>query len=198
MQNVSLEIRTIRMLPNRVPGNPDHAVFVRQEEYLRRKAYQNTVLTVTESFFDDSDMLSEYFLTLVFDCVSQTPLLSSRYYFDKVLIEKYLKGDHKKNFEFLYGGGRFELNDKLFLADRLSGNFKNELYRKHRSEIFSLYYTAIVRDNPNCSLVLMVRKDNGDKQLKKYLDLGFNLLGSTWHKGKEHSIIIAETSKWKQ
>jgi hypothetical protein len=41
----------------------------------------------------------------------------------------------------------------------------------------------------------MVRKENKDKQLLKYLKLGFVLIGSTMHKSKEHSIIIGDLKK---
>jgi hypothetical protein len=38
----------------------------------------------------------------------------------------------------------------------------------------------------------MVRKEKHNKQLSKYLKLGFVLMGSTIHKGKEHSIILGD------
>ncbi len=194
--NVSLQTRTIRMQPGRVSVDANDRKFVEQEQYLRRQAYRNTTIKIDETFFDDSDMRSEYFLTLVFDSISEKPLLSSRYYFDKLLIENFLKGDDNVYSDLIYRGKRFELNDQTFLADRLSGNIKDPLYRVLRGQIFSLYYREIVRNNENCDLLLMVRKEKGDKQLRKYFELGFNLLGSTTHKGKEHSIILGELSTW--
>jgi len=36
----------------------------------------------------------------------------------------------------------------------------------------------------------MARKEKKDKLLKKYLRLGFNVVGSTMHNDKEHWVII--------
>ena len=94
-----------------------------------------------------------------------------------------------------YNGEKFNLdsfNENIFLADRLSGNIKSSIYRKNRNKIFYLCYTEIVSKNKNCTLLLMVRKERGDKQLNKYLKMDFSILGSTLHKGKEHTIIIRD------
>jgi hypothetical protein len=164
------------------------------ETFLRRTAYKHTTIKTDESFFDDSDMKSVYFLVVVYDRASNTPLLSSRYYFEKSLIAKFLKGEN--NFEI--EPSKFNLDSysdgKIFLADRLSGNINNSIYRKYRSNVFSLYYSEIATNNKNRTLVLMVRKEKRDKQLSKYLDMGFTLIGSTLHKGKEHSIILRDLS----
>jgi hypothetical protein len=198
MQNVSLEIRTIRMRSDLKPSDKNDEILVAQERYLRKQAYANTIIKVDASFFDDSDMRSDYFLTLIYDKISQTPLLSSRYYFDKEIIQKYLNGDAGKQIILSYKGQVLELKGNVFLADRLSGNVKSNIYRKNRSDIFSLYYSTIVEMNPQALLLLMARKERGDKQLNKYIDLGFEMLGSTQHKGKEHSIIVGDMKTWKQ
>lgn len=166
------------------------------EAFLRKAAYKNTTIKTDESFFDDSDMKSEYYLVVVYDKTSCTPLLSARHYFDKAIISKLLKGDNDIEIELSYLGEKFNLDSYpegyIFLADRLSGNISSSIYRKYRANIFSLYYSEIVNNNRNSSLLLMVRKEKSDKQLGKYLSLGFTIIGSTLHKGKVHSIILRD------
>jgi hypothetical protein len=141
-------------------------------------------------------MKSEYYLVVVYHKTSNTPLLSARHYFDKSVIAKYLKGDNGLEGELSYHGEKFNLdsypNGKVFLADRLSGNITSSVYRKYRNTIFSLYYSEIVNNNKNCMLLLMVRKETQDKQLTKYINLGFSIIGSKLHKGREHSIILRD------
>lgn len=166
------------------------------ESYLRRTAYKNTTIKTDESFYDDSDMKSEYNLVVVYDRISNIPLLSARHYFDKAIISKYLKGDNAQDVELSSNGVKFNLDSypdgKVFLADRLSGHTCSSIYRQCRNDIFSLYYTEIVNKNQNGTLLLMVRKEKHDKQLSKYLNMGFTLIGSTLHKGKVHSIILRD------
>ena len=166
------------------------------EAFLRRAAYKNTTIKTDESFFDDSDMKSEYNLVVVYDKPSNTPLLSARHYFDKSVIAKYLKGDNGLEIEHSRLGTEFNLDGyptgKVFLADRLSGHINSSIYRQYRNNIFKLYYSEIVNNNKNCTLLLMVRKENHDKQFSKYLNMGFTLIGSTLHKGKVHSIILRD------
>lgn len=165
---------------------------ITKEAFLRRLAYKNTTIKTDDSFFDDSDMKSEYYLVVAYDKISGTPLLSARHYFDKSLIAKFLRGDNNPEINL----STFNLDSypdgKIFLADRLSGHISSSIYRKHRAGIFSLYYSEIVNNNKNCTLLLMVRKEKRDKQLSKYLNMGFTLIGSVLHKGKEHSIILRD------
>ena len=166
------------------------------ETFLRKTAYKNTSIKTDELFFDDSDMKSEYYLVVVYDKISNTPLLSARHYFDKFVIAKYLRGNNDPEAELSYLGKNFNLdnypNGNVFLADRLSGNINSSIYRKYRNKIFSMYYSEILKNNRNCTLLLMVRKEKRDTQLSKYLNLGFNIIGSILHKGKEHSIILRD------
>lgn len=167
---------------------------IAMESLLRRKAYKNTTINTDESFFDDSDMKSEYYLVIVYDKISNIPLLSARHYFYKSLIAKFLKGDHPLEPALTYLDEKFNLDaysdGSVFLADRLSGNISSSIYRQHRNRIFSLYYSEIVNKNKNCTLLLMARKEKRDKQLSMYLNMGFVLIGSIMHKGKVHSIIL--------
>lgn len=200
-ENIDIEIQTIKMQLPSADGRQTRKAatnsellqqLLAKEAILRQLAYKNTIIKTDESFFDDSDMKSEYYIVVVYDKVSGTPLLSARYYFDKSLISKFLKGDNDLEIERL----KFNLDNyadgKIFLADRLSGNISSSIYRKHRADILSLYYSEIVNNNRNCTLLLMVRKEKRDKQLSKYLKMGFTIIGSTLHKGKEHSIILRD------
>ncbi len=166
------------------------------EAFLRRTAYKNTTIKTDASFFDDSDMKSEYDLVVVYEKASNTPLLSSRHYFDKSVIANYLNGDNNREVELMYQGKKFDLdnypNGHVFLADRLSGHKSSSIYLNHRTTIFSTCYAEIVNRNRNCTLLLMVRKEHPDNQLNKYLNLGFSILGSTLHKGREHTIILRD------
>jgi hypothetical protein len=51
---------------------------VSMETFLRRSAYRHATIKTGEAFFDDSDMLSDYYLVLIYDEISNTPLLSCR------------------------------------------------------------------------------------------------------------------------
>lgn len=165
---------------------------ISNEAFLRRNAYKNSTIKTAESFFDDSDMKSEYYLVIVYDKASNTPLLSARHYFDKSSIAKFIKGDDDLETKLSDFNPASFPDGKLFLADRLSGNISSSIYRRYRSNIFSLYYSELVNKNKNCTLLLMVRKEIHNKQLSKYLNLGFIPIGSTLHNGKEHTIIVRD------
>ena len=51
---------------------------IAKERLLRKLAYKNTPIKTDDSFFDDSDMRSDYYLLIVYDRRSKTPLLSAR------------------------------------------------------------------------------------------------------------------------
>lgn len=202
-----LRIQTVQMLPpvkaensgtKRIPTVPDqlHDDLVVKESFLRRKAYKNTTINTGESFFDDSDLNSEYYLVVVYDRTTDTALLSFRYFFDKTLISKCLRGDNNEDIKPAIPGKNFNPEDypdrNVFLADRLSGNTNSLLYRRHRSKIFALVYSEIEKKRTDCVVLLMVRKAKRDRQLSKYLNMGFVLIGSTLHKGREHSIILRD------
>ncbi len=169
---------------------------VAQEAFLRKLAYKNTTIKTDASFFDDSDMKHDYYLVVVYDAISNTPLLSSRYYFDTPFIAKCLQGDNASKTVLVHKGKEFDLEGydmgRIFLADRLSGNIGSSIYRYYRTHIFSLYYSEIVAANKNCSLLLMVREEKYNKQLAKYLRMGFDTIGTALHKGKQHHIILRD------
>lgn len=139
-------------------------------------------------------MLSEYYLILVYDKKSGTPLLSARYYFSKTLILSTLQGeDASKSDHLLIWVNSPE--GSLFLADRLSGNTSSSFYRKYRNYIFLLFYSEIINYNKNCHYILMARKEKREKLLTKYLRLGLTIAGSTLHKDKEHWILLGDVKK---
>ncbi len=205
--NCNLRVESIKM---KAPTTADDGSIIRvsyitnqkqewllgHENYLRRWAYKNTTIHTDDSYFDDSDMTSDYYLVVVYDQSSNTPLLSSRHYFNKSIIQKYLNGDQGNDFERTPLGESFQLDKynkgEIFLADRLSGNLENAIYMGLRKQIFSAYYEEIVSKNKNATLLLMVRKENDDQQLSKYLFLGFDIIGNVIHKGKIHTIIIRD------
>ena len=169
---------------------------VAYEAFLRKTAYRNTPIQTEEAFFDDSDLPSAYFLVVVYDKISQTPLLSSRYYFDKTVIAKSLQGESQEGSDYpayseLVNPDHYA-TDKLFLADRFSGNIHHPIYRKHRSDIHAAFYTEIQKNNEDCTLILMARKEKHDKLLKKYLSLGFRIVGTIVHKTRVHWVVIAD------
>ena len=57
-----------------------------QEDFLRKLAYKNTSIKTTETFFNDTDMQSDYFLIIICHNKTNTPLLTARYYFDATAI----------------------------------------------------------------------------------------------------------------
>lgn len=165
------------------------------ESILRRSAYKNTTIKTGTAFFDDSDMLSEYYLTVIYDKRSGAPLLTSRYYFNKQIIDRTLRGDDDKTPELMQGADKeiFEFHEgDLFLADRLSGNISNAVYRRCRAYIFLLYYSELLKYNRGRKFIIMARKERSEKLLKKYLQLGFEKVGLTKHKNKEHWILISD------
>ncbi|MEO6902056.1 MAG: hypothetical protein ABI315_02780 [Bacteroidia bacterium] len=165
------------------------------EAFLRRSAYKNTSIKTDESFFNDTDMTSDYYLVIVYHKKSNIPLLSARYYFDKRLIYKYLKGDYgQPDSEKSIDLKQYQ-NGEVFLADRLSGNITNYIYTKHRNYIFSLFYSEVLNRNQNCHLILMARSEQQEKLLTKYLRIGFNIIGSTMHYGKKHWVVICDLNK---
>jgi hypothetical protein len=203
----NIRAKTIRMQqPMTFPGNMNartpfiksrlNEILISAESGLRRFAYKNTAIKTDGSFFDDTDMKSDYYLVVVYDKRTTIPLLTARYYFEKSLIDKSIKGEENND------NGENNLtkninwkNGKVFLADRLSGNISSSVYRKYRNYIFSLFYSEIINYNKNCHLILMARSEPHEKLLTKYLRLGFNIIGSTIHKGKKHWIVIADLKK---
>jgi hypothetical protein len=211
-QNPNITVKTIRMqIPIILNGNNTerkpavgeevYEEIVSLEAFLRKKAYKNTIIKTSNSFFDDSDMKSEYYLIVVYDELTKTPLLSSRYYFNKSIIANYLKGDSHSVVESNDFVEILDLNNykdgEIFLADRLSGNISSDVYRKNRNQIFTLFYSEITAYNKNGKLILMVRKEKKDKLLSKYVCLGFNVIGSVMHNGREHWVIIGDLKRYK-
>ncbi len=175
-----------------VAQNKQSEKLIAYETFLRKAAYKNTIIKTGDSFFDDSDMISDYFLVVVYDKKRNTPLLSARYYFDRLVISKCLRGDEKNEaVTELLDKYKFE-NLELFLSDRLSGNVNSPIYRIYRSYIFLLFYLQILIHNRNCKFILMARKEKHDKLLKKYLNLGLNTIGSTKHKDRDHWVLLGD------
>ncbi len=170
-----------------------------KETFLRRTAYANAIIKTGESFYDDSDMQSDYYLVIVYDKKTNTPLLSARYYFDKEVIANYLQGDENQepneyNNEVCQTLSTYK-EGELFLADRLSGNTANPIYKLHRNYIFLVFYLAVLKHNNHRSFIIMARKEKHERLLTKYLRLGLHVVGSTKLRGKEHWIVLGDIRK---
>lgn len=110
-----------------------------KENSLRKSAYKNSSIKTGESFFDDSDMKSDYYLIIVYHKTQKIPLLSARYFFDKSVIANCSKGDsnsenQQNNLKNPLNLNQFKENE-VFLIDRLSGNINSSIYRKYRNYI---------------------------------------------------------------
>lgn len=179
--------------------NKKNEELISHEAFLRKLAYKNTTIKTDETFFNDSDMESDYYIVVVYDKKYNIPLLSARYYFDRSAINKCLKGDCNSDIDNSYLKKNFSIDKfnegSVFLADRLSGNTHSRIYRKHRNYIFLILYSEIFTHNKICNLILMARKDKYEKLLTKYLRLGLHIIGSTTHKGKEHWILLGDLKK---
>lgn len=168
---------------------------VNLEAFSRAAAYKKTVIQTGPAFFDDSDMLSDYYLVVVYDEKNNSPLLTARYYFNKDVIFKCLQGDDKGSPSinpYVYN------ENQLFLSDRLSGNTSSKTYRKHRDYIFLLFYKELLKRNKSSKFILMARKAPQEKLLTKYLRLGVDVVGSNTHKGKAHWILLGDLKKIKR
>ena len=171
--------------------NEFHNDLISKEEVSRKSAYKNSTILTNDSFFDDSDMQSDYYLVIVYDKRLNIPLLTARYYYDKSTISKSLSGDNNidtkniLNLETIQDG-------HIFLSDRLSGNPNSSEYRRHRQYIFLLFYVEILLRNKGKQFILMARKEKYDKLLNKYLQIGLQIIGSNTHKGKEHWILLGD------
>lgn len=185
---------TIKRIP--IIASKLNEELISKESISRRAAYKNTIIKTGESFFDDSDMPSDYYLVVVYDKTSNVPLLTARYFYGNSIIARSLKGDD--NLE----NTKSDLKEKLdltkikeggiFLADRLSGNTNSIVYRHYRNYIFILLYAEMLIRNKNSRFILMARKEKDDKLLKKYLKLWLTVIGSTTHKGREHWILLGD------
>lgn len=165
------------------------------ETFLREKAYRNTTIRTNEAFYDDSDMISNYFLIVVYDQFSNTPLLSARLFSNISLINKTMRGDFDTDPQFKINGTDLNFAGKLFLSDRFSANLHSSIYRYNRETIFNLLYKTVLGIVGTSQLLLMVRKTTLNKQLNKYLKLGFIQLGSVVHKGKDHDVVYYDFQK---
>lgn len=174
-----------------VVNNKIFEKLISSEAFLRGVAYKNTSIKTDKSFFDDSDMKSDYYLILIYDRKSHTPLLSARYYFDKAVINKYLKGDHSEN---TFNINKFK-EGKIFLIDRMSGNNYSSIYRQNWNYIHLLFYSKLLKQNYDCKFIAMARKEKYEKLLAKYLRLGLRIVGATKHNGQEHWILLGDFKK---
>ena len=173
-----------------VNGDAGSEKLIGYESYLRRVAYKNTTITTNNDFFNDCDMAGNYFLVVV--CYKNTPLLSARYYDDEATIIKSLKGENNNEELVSKIGLGLLKSGTCFLADRFSANVNSGIYRQYRRYILLLLYLQFFNYNRNRQLILMARKERGDKLQKKYQALGLGTIGVTQHKGKQHWVLMGD------
>ena len=74
-ENIDIEVQTINMrspaafaeerhIRKAVISSEIHQQLITKEAFLRKLAYKNTTIKTDESFFDDSDMKSDYYLVI--------------------------------------------------------------------------------------------------------------------------------------
>jgi hypothetical protein len=175
--NPVIEAKTIRLIRPRVASDQSEVsvTLISRENMLRRSAYRNTSINTDESFFDDSDMQSEYSLLVVYDVNTSEVLLTARYY-------TYLKSDFP--------------DDDVFLIDRMSANISSQVYRQYRNRIHVLFYLELLRHNRNRRIMAMARSTKDDKLLKKYLGIGLEVVGKRMHQGQEHWILLGDAENY--
>ena len=171
--------------------NELHNGLISKEEISRKSAYKNSTIQINDSFFDDSDMQSDYYLVVIYNKRLNMPLLTARYYYDKSNISKSLSGDNNIDIKKILNLETIQ-DGHIFLSDRLSGNPNSSEYRRHRQYIFLLFYVEILLHNKGKQFILMARKEKYDKLLKKYLHIGLQVIGSNMHKGKVHWILLGD------
>lgn len=169
---------------------------VKKERYLRKKAYELSDMKTSAVFYDDSDMKTNYFLTVLYDSQTGIPLLSVRHYYNKKIIQEKLNGGNLTEMKNNSNIDKTNLTNyedgKIFLADRLSANTSNQFFIKHRPLIFLKYYSNLYKKNKGNKYFLMVRSEKFEKLLTKYLRLGLLIVGSTKHHNLKHWILLGD------
>jgi len=171
-----------------------NAQLIEAEGELRKLAYQNTAIQTDHQFYTDQDMISDYYLVVVYDKKSMTPLLSSRHYFNHHMIGKMIGGDETATGSTSINLSEFDPDD-IFLCDRLSGNINHPYYQRYRRDIFLHYYAEIHNQNRGRMYILMARSEQPEKLLTKYLRLGSVITGSVLHNGVKHWVLLGDVEK---
>lgn len=167
-----------------------------EENKLRKMAYANTPIKKEPSFFKNGDMSKTYYILLVYEKKSGTPLLSARYYFDTEMILKYISGKEASATEGILNIIQDIKQNKidsssLFLIDRMSVNIANQVYRNYRWQIISMFQMELLKHTRNCPFFAMAREDKQQKLAKKYETYGLEIIGSCNHQGKSHYVMYS-------
>lgn len=201
----SIKCRTVLMKPPKLnsEGNvirqPENYCLESQEiinaeGWLRKKAYSKTQLSLGESFFTDEDMSKEYYLIVVFEKSSNTPLLSMRYFYNKSVIKQLLMGDSNGIIEENQIGKCLNLlkQNDVFLIDRMSANTESKTYRKHRNYINLAILRELMYRTPGQKFFAMARSIPSEKLLIKYIRMGFSIGGSITHNKVKHWVLFTD------
>jgi hypothetical protein len=178
-------------------GCDKHIKLIQGEYLLRKSAYKDSTIDIDKSFFDDSDMNSDYYLIIIYFEGMSLPLLTARYYFNKDIISEVLNQGYEnipfeeKKISAINSSAILKelVKGNVFLIDRLSANKSSKVYRLYREYIFMKLCLELVFNNRRKILLAMARRDKHEKLLAKYLHLGLRIIGLINHKGKEHWIL---------
>ena len=202
---MGIECRTVKMKPPMIlsdgesikitaNSNSESSRILKAEEWLRKTAYSRTNLQLGKSFFSDEDMTSEYFLIVVYEKSNNTPLLSLRYFFNKTVIEKLLKGESNAVIEENEVERCLNLLDHkdVFLIDRMSANTQSKTYRKYRNYINLVILRELMHRTPGRKFFAMARSIPSEKLLIKYIRMGFSVGGSIIHNKVKHWVLVTD------
>ncbi|AEA42504.1 hypothetical protein [Fluviicola taffensis] len=156
------------------------------ERSLRKTAFSEVNMPLTESFYTDEDLDNSFDFIIVRDRKTKTPLLSSRSYTNQTLIHKQLQAHETTDYLTL----SLDSDEKYVLLDRLSAHSKHSLFSKSRKKIFINYYIHVLNFYPKHHLILMARSEPDERLLTKYLRLGFQIVGKQKHNQVDHWIVL--------
>jgi hypothetical protein len=184
--NWNLSIRKISFESVQALQNQLNTPLLQAERSLRKWAFSDVNMVITEGFYTDEDLSGAFDFIVVSDRKTKTPLLSSRSYTDQPLIRKQLQTHESTDYLIL----SLNPNEKYVLLDRLSAHSKHPLFSKSRKKIFINYYIHVLNFYPKHHLILMARSEPDERLLTKYLRLGFQIVGKQKHNQVDHWIVL--------
>ena len=184
------------------------------ERSLREGAYKFAFKEEFDiDFFDDSDMTGTYFLHVVYDSRLNIPLMSARSYCTHRDIIAELGGGRKELLLYDHGTGKRKLcgvesildsrDNVSFLVDRISQQFRNSpKVKRFRGLIYCLLFRSMYIAHKGARNVYsLVRIDDSELLLSRYIQLGLNIIGKTNYKvgnvDRNHWILKGDLIKIK-
>ena len=139
-------------------------------------------------------MHHNYKLIIVYDNFTKDLLLSSRCYSDVNTIKHHiLDSQYTEIYHINFESFK---NDDILLIDRLCGNVKHHLYRSYPNYINAMLYKSIFLANQRTkAFFAMAREGRGEKLLKKYIILGFDIIGKCTYQNLNHWVLSTNLEK---